>query len=167
MPQTFYELLKLSPGHDLKLEDVKSAYRQALLTYHPDKLQQLLITKSPESGAGDDVPTIDLIVEAYSTLSDPAVRKAYDASLKKQQSVAHHGIETFDLEDFVCNDQSNPISWSKTCRCGNPTAYVLSEQDLEKADSEQVGDSNGLKEILIGCRGCSLFIRVTFATSET
>jgi curved DNA-binding protein CbpA len=165
--RTHYELLGLSAGSDITPKDVKEAYRQALLRYHPDKVQQSASSQNPTTLV-EGVPTIDRIVEAYNTLLDPNLRKAYDASLRSStKSVAHHGIEVFDLEDFEHHEHADGDRWTKSCRCGSPVSYVLTESDLEQVDMDQSALSNGLHEILVGCRGCSLFIRVTFATAET
>ncbi|KPI39703.1 Diphthamide biosynthesis protein 4 [Cyphellophora attinorum] len=165
--QTHYELLGLSAGSDITPKDVKEAYHQALLRYHPDKVHRSA-SLSLSTADAKYVPTIDRIVEAYNTLLDPSLRKAYDASLRSSvKSVAHHGIELFDLEDFEHHENADGDRWTKSCRCGSPVAYVLSEEDLEQVVKEQPTQPDGLQEILLGCRGCSLFVRVTFATAET
>lgn len=163
MSQNYYELLKLTPGPDLSQEDVKQAYREALLKYHPDKLNRKT-TSGPELTTGaSGTPTVNMIVEAYNILLDPLTRRKYDLSLKTAQAKAHQGIETFDLEDLVFHEDSGNSQWTKSCRCGSSEGYFLSEDDLEKASSEQAGET---KEVLVGCRGCSLFIRVAFASVD-
>lgn len=167
MTQTFYDLLKLSPNDDLTPDTVKQAYRQALLKYHPDKVQSAVSSRADDHDNKTAKPTIDLIVAAYATLLDPDRRKTYDATLrsKSREETPSLGIETFDLEDFESVEEYTHMTWKKTCRCGSPEAYILTEQDLERVDEEQFADMNGLKEVLVGCRGCSLFIRVTFASA--
>jgi DnaJ domain len=64
---TFYELLGV-PG-DASPVQVRDAYRQLALVFHPDT-----------SGATSD--DMALLNEAWHTLSDPGRRAAYDASLR-------------------------------------------------------------------------------------
>jgi diphthamide biosynthesis protein 4 len=71
--RTYYEVLGLPnlPGK-LSVEEIKAAYHRALLAAHPDKV-------SGTSGA-----EVDLIREAWKTLSDEDLRKEYDARLKSE-----------------------------------------------------------------------------------
>lgn len=64
----YYEILGVERGCDP--EDIKKAYRRLALQYHPDK------NTSPD--AGEQMRRVN---EAYQTLSDPAKRSEYDASL--------------------------------------------------------------------------------------
>lgn len=138
--------------------DIKVAYRRALLRHHPDKHEKLCsnINQKPAY-------TLDQIFLAYKTLVDPITRFEYDQSMKTINSVAslggkdaHPGLETCDLDDLIFDPDHS--AWSKGCRCGNPRGFVFNEKDLE----ENV--ENG--EIITGCGGCSLWLRVTFATVE-
>ena len=166
---TYYDILQLARdgvrSNSFAKDEVKTAYRRALLLHHPDKIPN----PSPESSSGSRPQTsatpkysIDEIVAAYEALSDSAKRAAYDESLKHNekelqgQSGTHIGVEMYDLEDLVY-DEGKDI-WSRGCRCGDEHGYILTAADLEK--ESQHG------EIYVGCRGCSLFIKVLFAVEE-
>lgn len=72
--KTHYELLGLSPGADA--DEIKKAFRREIARYHPDKVvhlgaefQEMASNRAAE------------LTGAYKTLSDPALRAAYDATL--------------------------------------------------------------------------------------
>ncbi|GMH64203.1 hypothetical protein TrST_g678 [Triparma strigata] len=57
-------------------EDVKKAYHQACLTYHPDK-----------TGLTEDDPVFLSVKKAFDTLSDPAKKRTYDSSANFDDSI--------------------------------------------------------------------------------
>lgn len=141
-------------------EVLKSAYRNALLLHHPDRRPN---EKGTEGGA--EKVTVDQIVQAYEVLADPIARARYHDLLVKQRStlslgvgkgVERSAVETFDLEELECRDTDQGAVWERLCRCGG--LYLVSER--------QLGEVAGDGEIVMGCRGCSLFIRVVFDVVE-
>ncbi|KAI1612307.1 cytochrome c peroxidase [Exophiala viscosa] len=159
---THYDVLQLDRHADwsrLTLDNIKAAYRRALLIHHPDKT---IISSRPAQPTPTCTYSIDDIAVAYEVLSDPAKRRAYDATLDTPngsvltEKSAHIGVEAFDLEDL--NYDETESIWSKSCRCGDEHGYILTESDLER--ESQHG------EVYVGCRGCSLFIKVLFGLQE-
>lgn len=167
---SYYEILQLPPprsSQKLAKEDIKAAYHRALLAHHPDKA-----TKNPsapmiaQKSANEDIYSVDQIVAAYETLVDPVKRTAYNerldrisnggASTLSKEKGTHPGVETLDLEELSFNEETN--IWQHKCRCGNEDGYVLTEAELEREAEHG--------EIYVGCRGCSLFIRVVFGVTE-
>ncbi|KAA1466838.1 TPR-like protein [Dentipellis sp. KUC8613] len=65
LPTDHYEILGLS--RECTEAEIKKAYRQAALKHHPDK--------------GGNEETFKRVLEAYTILSDPVVREAYDAKI--------------------------------------------------------------------------------------
>lgn len=177
---SYYEILQLSHSKDSKpltRDDVKAAYHRALLIHHPDKATTRNASAEPIAprSANDDDDnkisahySIDQIVAAYETLVNPRKRSAYDerlhttsfsggtARLSKNEKGTHPGVEALDLEDLSYNEETN--TWHHECRCGNEDGYVLNEADMEK-EAER-------GEIYVGCKGCSLFIKVVFSVTE-
>jgi diphthamide biosynthesis protein 4 len=162
---TYYDVLALPRRGGtwgfLSKDDIKTAYRRALLVHHPDKARTDV---GNTSSAREHQPkySIDEIVNAYETLVDQEKRAEYNETLDKgtgkgNVSGTHIGVEVFDLEDLKYDEGKN--TWSRSCRCGDEHGYILTEQDLEK-ESQQ-------GEIYVGCRGCSLFIKVLFSLEET
>jgi len=160
---THYDVLHLPRDADwsrLSQEDIKSAYRRALLIHHPDKAAHSSL--KPTTPSHPRAYAVDDIVIAYEVLIDPEKRAAYDEALDKRKTLesghkgTHIGVEVWDLEDLKFDEANNV--WSKSCRCGDEQGYILTEADLEK--ERQHG------EIYVGCRGCSLVIKVLFAAAE-
>lgn len=169
---THYEILDLpAPLQNeptLSAQMLRAAYRRALLRHHPDKSSQPTLNPKPEDGA---IFSIDQITHAFHTLSDPQTRAAYNASLALQHRTAADGlggkssqgwktgIETVDLDDLVGNEEeTEEQTWYKSCRCGEERGFVVTEEDLE--DALQEG------EVTVGCRGCSLWLRVLFGVVD-
>lgn len=173
-----YEILGLDPRDKHSLADIKLAYRQTLLTHHPDKLESTVrphvtLSASSKSLSGT-VPSVDAIVSAFHVLSDPSTRAEYDSVLQTEHKNAvlrgkpydHAGLDSFDLEDLVFEeDATSPGSWYKGCRCGQERGFVVTEKDLEEASGEddKTTGCSASRSILVECTGCSLLIRITFA----
>ena len=162
MPSNHYEVLALrSPlttTHGVSQQDIKSAYRQALLQHHPDK-------SISKGSAQSSLPkyTIDEITIAYKTLSDTYTRSIYDRSLQFQLAEqkldttnSYIGSEIVDLDDL--QHDGNKGHWYRSCRCGNKLGFLITEDELEK-EAEQ-------GEIFTGCSGCSLVLRVVFQQTQ-
>jgi DnaJ-class molecular chaperone len=173
--KSHYAILGLSRSSQLSSVAIKNAYHQTLLTYHPDKANVKSYLTSQPSGVdrSPSVPSVDEIIAAYNTLSDPKLRSEYDSRQKVdalnngRDKIGYSGVETFDLEDmnYEIDESSAMGMWSKPCRCGHEEAFRLTEEELERF--EQASSPEGTKsrtgEILLACRGCSLHIRVMFA----
>ena len=161
----YYELLGLEARQysmSLSQQEVKAAYRRALLKYHPDKRSQ---GAAGVGGTGADRPfTVDDIALAYKTLSEPHLRSEYDRwrqssakTLDASVDRPHHtGLETVDLDDLAYDPEIS--RWSRECRCGDKTGFIVSEAELEKNAEDG--------ELIIGCKGCSLWLRVLFEVEE-
>ncbi len=152
--QDHYEVLGLpSTNRDFNEKAVKLAYRRALLLHHPDK-------SGPISGSKH---TVDQMTSAYKTLADPVARSKYDRSRALRSSTdttstqnAYLGLETVDLDELLLDEAQG--MWHRGCRCGKDRAFVIIEKDLEANADDG--------EIVTGCQGCSLWLRVTFAVAE-
>lgn len=151
---------------------IKIAFRRVLLKNHPDKAGHLLenLPSKPKQGRGPDIKPdydIDTICLARDTLLDSARRREYDRELINSAGpqtgrpmIPLHPTEldTIDLDDMQYDESSG--SWYKTCRCGNTTAYEVSEEDLD------IASKDGTREVLVNCGDCSLFVRVVFEAVE-
>jgi curved DNA-binding protein CbpA len=139
---------------------IKRAYHRALLQNHPDKA-----ARSPASSS--TFYSVDQITAAYTVLSSPRDRAAYDASARLSQQQQQHGggqddpasvqfrtgVENVDLDDLPF-DEGKDV-WYRSCRCGNDRGYVFGEDDLEEVGGEG--------ELMVGCLDCSLWLNVHFA----
>lgn len=179
----FYQILSLPsplqrPSTALSKEQIKSAYHKALLRHHPDKAN---LGQTPSVSVSVSVTTsnnttytIDEITTAYKTISDPKLRADYDRSLHLERlSVAererngdvsfHTGLEIVDLEDLLYEEGLDEDAgaggfWYRGCRCGDERGFLVTEQDLEREVEHG--------EVVVGCRGCSLWMKVLFAVEN-
>ncbi|XP_071721361.1 chaperone protein dnaJ 20, chloroplastic-like [Rutidosis leptorrhynchoides] len=79
--ETLYELLGIS--ENVTLLEIKRAYKQMALKYHPDV--------SPVELADEYTMKFIMVQEAYETLSDPKSRAMYDSCMAKGLHVAFLG----------------------------------------------------------------------------
>ncbi|KAL6163957.1 hypothetical protein ACJQWK_09635 [Exserohilum turcicum] len=56
--------------------------------------------------------------------------------------------------------QQQQTRWTRECRCGTHAGFSILEQQLEDALQR------GRNEVLVGCQGCSLWVRVGFEVEE-
>ena len=159
MPSSYYQVLGLeqshTTGHPLSQQDIKLAYRQALLQHHPDKSR----SQNPAQSKFRKY-TVDEITIAFQTLSNAHTRSEYDRSLcsqsekQKQRDTTSSqiGLETVDLDDLQRDEVGE--YWHRGCRCGDTMGFVVTDIELEKEAEHG--------EIIVGCSGCSLALRVVF-----
>ena len=159
----YYDILALpSPlasRENFNEQDVKQAYHKALLRHHPDKHGSISSVGSPSAPA----LTIDDITIAYKVLSNPQSRSTYDGSLRAEHwrselNVAKTMIrsEIIDLDDLEYDEEQG--AWYRACRCGNDRGYLITEEELEREAEHG--------EIVTGCSGCSLWLKVSFQKVE-
>ncbi|KAG9236475.1 hypothetical protein BJ875DRAFT_503324 [Amylocarpus encephaloides] len=165
---THYEVLGLPSSIRnepvISARPLRNAYRRALLQNHPDK-SPVQAHATPTSR--DALYSIDQITEAYNTLSSPKLRATYDNELRLQRDTTrvggvkgkqefHTGVETVDLEDLEVDEDQGV--WHRSCRCGDERGFLMAESDLEEAADDG--------ELNVGCRGCSLWLKVLFGVIE-
>jgi len=167
-PPSHYEVLGLpySSRVQLATRDIKTAYRRTLLQHHPDKLDKLDLpqTNHLRSTISTAKYTIDDISLAYKVLSDPRARAEYDRELRVRQPGPQHkfadvnaqtGLEICDLDDLDCDEGQNV--WYLGCRCGEGRGFTVTEEELDREKEHG--------EVVTGCRGCSLWLKVLFQTA--
>ena len=167
--QNHYEVLALPTARDQDsaptLGAIKSAYHRALLLHHPDKS----LHRALPSTASRPKYTIDHISQAYRILSDPKSRSSFDRKLRlypqlfavsTDNTISVSGVtpngEIVDLDDLVYDDEQT--LWYRGCRCGQKRGFIVTESHLESHSGEG--------EALVGCAGCSLWIKVLFAVED-
>ncbi|KAJ6007737.1 CSL zinc finger-domain-containing protein [Penicillium herquei] len=180
----YYQILNIpftSSSATLSKQQIKVAYHKALLKHHPDKASAVTSDSSiqgstyasstSQSRNGTENYSIDEITTAYKTLSDPGQRAEYDRTLRldrlkvaereKTGDVFHTGLEIVDLEDLACDEgdgTTDVVCWYRGCRCGDERGFLVTEDDLEREAEHG--------EIVNGCRGCSLWLKILFAVED-
>ncbi|ODV90759.1 hypothetical protein CANCADRAFT_44398 [Tortispora caseinolytica NRRL Y-17796] len=146
--KTYYEILGFSSEDHktITLDEIKKAYRAALLSNHPDKSRNGKLS-------------VDDIQAAYAILSNQHKRSAYDQALQGSNyqiySKQEHS-EVYDLDDLEYDEKLN--EWFMGCRCGNKKGFTVNESILE--------DNIDIGEILIQCLDCSNWIKVQFQEND-
>jgi len=172
---THYQVLDLpwnfGVDSDLSAQHLKVAYRRALFQHHPDKTGAQSDSKHDlevgRNSCNKAAYTIDQISEAYATLSVPKLRSEYDRVLKLRarpvkgteqgdDQTFRSGLEIVDLDDLNYDDIGE--IWFKSCRCGDERGFQIRNADLEEASD--------IGELHVGCRGCSLWLKVLFGVVE-
>jgi len=169
----YYRVLGLEAAKSkVPAEEVRKAYRHALLSAHPDKAKKEGGGKLAGGNKGPQKEgyTIDDVKEAFAVLGDKEERGKYDRWLAVQPSERSGqsaltadfvlGLEVLDLADFEGVEEEGSMLWTRGCRCGDDEGFRITEEELEGA----VG--RGEKEVLVGCLGCSLWVRVGFEVEE-
>jgi diphthamide biosynthesis protein 4 len=171
--KNYYQILNIpnAPAVVSK-QQLKNAYHKALLKHHPDKAgtkadRDANTRVKLSAASSSSVYTVDDITNAYRVLSDPVLRAEYDREWilrrnngdKNREDVSFHtGLEVVDLEDMSYQDGHEGTYWYRGCRCGDDKGFVVTEEELE-AEAQH-------GEILVGCRGCSLWVKVLFSVEE-
>lgn len=140
-----------------------------MLRFHPDKVKHGTVptTNNGSISAGPNgAPySIDQITQAYAVLSVPKLRAQYDKDLilSANDGDAGHrketfrtGVEIVDLDDLDYDDKKDV--WYRGCRCGDERGFEVMETDLEEVAEDG--------EINVGCRGCSLWMKVLFGVVD-
>ncbi|KAG6331288.1 hypothetical protein ID866_7801 [Astraeus odoratus] len=159
----YYRLLGIS--RNASQGDIKVAYHRTLLQSHPDKQVKprtpgTLSQTTNDHPLDHDIADIALIKAAYTTLIDPALRKAYDVRLARDQSPndrAPRPAQVVSLEEFIVHNvyadgDDAEQEWRYGCRCGG--VYCITGRDLE------------LGRHLVGCQSCSEVIWVGYELVE-
>jgi diphthamide biosynthesis protein 4 len=183
----YYAILSLprpSPASTLSTAALRRAYKLALLAAHPDT------SEAKGRGAGY---TVDDVKEAFAVLCDDKKKVDYNnwflhqglggiggaGAIQANQPSTDFilGLELLDLSDFDVLDpefaftatqqdgeveggEDKQMEWTRACRCGKEQGFRIAEEELEEAERR------GEKEVLVGCEGCSLWVRVGFGVEE-
>ncbi|EPY51523.1 diphthamide biosynthesis protein Dph4 [Schizosaccharomyces cryophilus OY26] len=134
-----YAVLNLEEDELYTDEQVKEAYRKALIQSHPDKRKDILPGRY----------SVDQIREAFQAIGSTEDRENF---LKTKESERAQYYSVVDLSEF---DELEDGSYYYPCRCGELGGYVVTEENLENEES------------IIPCLGCSLTIQVAYEVVET
>ncbi|EZA59240.1 hypothetical protein DMN91_007739 [Ooceraea biroi] len=130
MQMNYYEVLGCN--RDSSYKEIKHAYHQRLLQFHPDK-----------NDATDNREFHD-VREAWRVLGHPHSRKEYDAACKQEE---------LEEEDHPVYERLSPGELEESddtffyrCRCGG--CYFVEKDDLREKDTA----------LRVMCDGCTLII---------
>ncbi|KAJ4800144.1 DNAJ heat shock N-terminal domain-containing protein-like [Rhynchospora pubera] len=159
--KTYYEIL--SVRKDACIDEIRTAYKAALLNTHPDKLP-----KQPDlTGSDNNEQEFHLVQKAWEILSNSQSRSQYDKELaasRQRFDVVANEIELEDMNLEISND--GVYEFLYPCRCGD--YYGITSVELKamgvmlgKNGEVQIKDSNfSAVSVILQCGSCSLKIRL-------
>ncbi|CAI9757928.1 unnamed protein product [Fraxinus pennsylvanica] len=159
--KSHYEILDVK--EDASFEEIRTCYRTAILSYHPDKMQTTSQTSNPANEFGSRFLEVQ---RAWKILGDSKSRALYDNELRslRQDSATAEDIR---LEDLSIEEAGDFFEFSYGCRCGD---YFLIDS-LELSDMGYPLLKNESKivlqtprslpaSIVLPCGSCSLKVRL-------
>jgi flagellar biosynthesis protein FlhG len=151
--QNFYEILELSS--EATLPEIERAYRIARATYQPSSPATYSVFSDD-----DNVEILERIEEAHSVLADSALRREYDARLRREEFTDRPRAAAAAGSTFRA-PESAPTPYTTR----SPQADIELEQSIEPEDG--VYDGPVLRRIRLS-RGVELEdISVTTKINET
>ncbi|KAF2108943.1 hypothetical protein BDV96DRAFT_503305 [Lophiotrema nucula] len=94
-----------------------------------------------------DLSDFEVISVAPSTVSTPSTSTTPPATIPSSSAAAAERHE---------EEEEDEQEWRRDCRCGHSSGFKITESSLLQAEKR------GEKEVLVGCEGCSLWVRVSF-----
>lgn len=166
--KTHYEIIGIK--EDASHEEIRKAYRSAILNYHPDKHQTTSESSKPEHKFGNRFLEVQ---RAWEILADPRSRALYDNELQilRQDAVT---AEDVSLEDFSIEDADNCFELSYNCRCGDYVSVDSSElaemgylfsRNRSKISLQTPGSLPA--SVILPCGSCSLKVRLLIDANIT
>ncbi|XP_023728503.1 uncharacterized protein LOC111876200 [Lactuca sativa] len=165
--QTHYNILNVK--EDATHEEIRSSYRSALLTSHPDKLQNTSISNHRDLGS-----QFLHIQTAWEILGDVKSRALYDQELRvsRHDELTADEVELEDLAVETSGDgdgDGDVVELFYQCRCGD--YFSLDSLELREMGFEilikegekillRAHDGASVTSILLPCTSCSLKIRL-------
>ncbi|BDA42843.1 probable DnaJ homolog subfamily C member 24 [Coccomyxa sp. Obi] len=141
-----YQALNVAP--DATMDEIRAAYRAAILHLHPDKA-------GPGSGHKEWQSTAVFmrVQQAWEVLKDAETRTAYNQVLMAKALQKEIAVSAeVDLDDMASHTDATGemCLFTYPCRCGSN--FAVSEAELsEHADN-----------VVVQCQDCSLAIRVLY-----
>lgn len=157
--QTHYDVLDVK--EDASQEEIRTSYRSALLSSHPDKLHNIHSHHTDPGVRFLDIQT------AWEILGDVKSRALYDRELQvsRQDEVTADEVE---LEDLMVDASGDVVELFYQCRCGDYfslDSLELGEMGFQLSMegnkiSLQAPDNATMASIILPCGSCSLKIRL-------
>uniref|UniRef100_A0A1A9UNF3 J domain-containing protein n=1 Tax=Glossina austeni TaxID=7395 RepID=A0A1A9UNF3_GLOAU len=147
--RNYYDILNANPNSSI--DELKTNYKQLILQYHPDKLNQhyqqedelLAMDKATNEQSAQEF--VD-ITEAWNCLKDPIKRKEYDAQLMLNKFHTHsntyatitlndmkrtyHKTRNLDTNELLLPDAHYYYYYAYDCRCGGQ--YIIDDDSAEQ-----------------------------------
>ncbi|KAH6814859.1 hypothetical protein C2S51_023877 [Perilla frutescens var. frutescens] len=166
--KTHYEIIGIK--EDASHDEIRKAYRSAILNHHPDKHQTTSESSKPEAEFGSRFLEVR---RAWEILADPRSRVLYDNELRtsRQDAVT---AEDVSLQDFAIEDADDCLELSYACRCGDYFSVECSELAelgwllTRNGGTISVQTQGSLAaSVILPCSSCSLKVRLLLDANTT
>lgn len=161
--RTHYEVLSVK--EDAAYEEIRAAYRSAVLNTHPDKAQKVSV---PSRAHFQEQEFLD-VQKAWEVLSDSKSREEYDKEVRALRQELEVVADEVELGDMTVENTGEVQELLYLCRCGDyysVNSLELREMGImlsEDGRTEKKGVCIDLQpvSVLLPCGSCSLKIRLT------
>ncbi|KAJ1267105.1 hypothetical protein BS78_07G030800 [Paspalum vaginatum] len=158
--KTLYEIL--SVGEDATHEEIRVAYKAAILNTHPDKARATVEACVPSNEPQEFLS----VQKAWEILSHPESRADYNKQLLSSRQNIEIIASEIEVGDMIIESTADTVELLYPCRCGDYFSITSCELGdmgiLISKDGEvepQAADSVSAS-VVLGCGSCSLKIRL-------
>ncbi|XP_010904806.1 uncharacterized protein [Elaeis guineensis] len=159
--RTHYDVL--SVREDASYDEIRAAYRTAILSSHPDKLHGKLDVSDLQHKQEEKFLDVQ---KAWEVLSDSKSRANYDRELQACGQVVEVVYNEVELGDMAMETVGDVQEFFYQCRCGDYfliTSLELGEMGIslhENGVEVQTSAELSPSSVLLPCGSCSLKIRL-------
>lgn len=158
--KTLYEVL--SVGEDATYDEIRVAYKSAVLNTHPDKAQTSVELHMPSNEQQDFLS----VQKAWEILRYPESRADYDKQLLLSRQNVEIIASEIEVGDMIIESTADSVELLYPCRCGDYfsiTSSELGEMGIlvsEDGEVESRAAGSVLASVILGCGSCSLKARL-------
>ncbi|KAJ1289973.1 hypothetical protein BS78_02G205900 [Paspalum vaginatum] len=159
--KTLYEVLSVS--EDATYDEIRVAYKSAVLNTHPDKAQ----THVESYVTSNEQREFLSVQKAWEILRRPESRADYNKQLLLSRQAIEVVASEIEVGDMIIESTANnTVELLYPCRCGDYfsiTSCELGEMGIsvsEEGEVEQRAGNSVLADVILGCGSCSLKVRL-------
>ncbi|CAL0327125.1 unnamed protein product [Lupinus luteus] len=164
LQETHYEVLNVK--EDSSYDEIRTSYRSAVLSLHPDKLLSTSETSSVNQRSGDRFLKVQ---KAWEILSNSSSRLSYDNELRnsRQDILAAEVAEDLSLDDMAVEDDGEALELFYQCRCGD--YFSVDSFELQQMGYSLLREGSTISalnvdalpgSVILPCGSCSLKARL-------
>ncbi|WVZ65204.1 hypothetical protein U9M48_014611, partial [Paspalum notatum var. saurae] len=159
--KTLYEVLSVS--EDATYDEIRVAYKSAVLNTHPDKAQTHVESYVPSNEQQEFLG----VQKAWEILRQPESRADYDKQLLLSRQTIEVIASEIEVGDMIIDSTANnTVELLYPCRCGDYFSIAsneLGEMGISVSEEGEVEPQAGdsvLASVILDCGSCSLKVRL-------
>lgn len=172
LQETHYEVLNVR--EDANYEEIRTSYRSAALSLHPDKLLKTSETSSSDQTSSERFLKVQ---KAWEILSNSSSRSFYDNQLRSSRKdvLAAEVAEDLTLQDMMVEDAEEAPELFYQCRCGD--YFSIDSLELKKMGYNLLKEGSRISvlnvvdtlpgSVILPCGSCSLKARLLINVDES